>query len=173
MTAATLTRLLLTTILLAPACAGRSQKVTLPDVETAGCPIILLTRTGGLGFESQGGVIAAVWSSGTILRSEGAAMSGPNHFIGTLAPADLASLTQLVQSPQTWDQPRGQTALDIPDDILTLRRGNDVRQWRETPGFTTTPVVAEFRARLFSVPVTRAMEIETPFEDVMKCAPPK
>ena len=173
MTSATYSRALLALFILSSACASRATRITLPDVASDGCPTILLTRSGGLGFESQTGVLAAVWPSGEILRAESTALLGPNHFVGMLSPTDLATLTELAQSPETRNQPHGQTVLDSPDDILTLRSGDDVRQWKETPGFTSTPTVSEFRSKLFSVPVTDARAIDDQLNAVMQCAATK
>jgi hypothetical protein len=168
MTPAILTRTLLAlAAVFAAACASKNTTAPLPSAE---CPIIMLSRAGGLGFRAQSGVLAAVWSSGTIVRSESAGLAGPNHFIGTLNATDVAALIQLAQSAKIWDHPRGQSVLDIADDILTLRRGSDVRQWSETPGFTTNSVVTEFRSTLFSLPVTGARAIDDKLDDVMKCA---
>lgn len=138
-----------------------------------GCPVVLLTRNGGLGFESQSGLIAALWPSGVIVRGPSAAGTLPGHYIGTLTDADLASLMDMVQSPKVWDHPRGEVVLDMPDDTLTLRRNTDVRQWEETPGFTTNPVVGEFRSRLFAVPVQDARRVSAPVDELLTCAAAK
>ena len=151
------------------ACASKNHIAAIPSSE---CPVVLLSRTGGLGFESQAGLLAAVWSTGTIIRSESGAFAGPRHLIGTVSAADLAALIELTQSPAVWDSSRGDVALDSPDDTLTLRKQNDVRQWSETPGFTTTPAVSQLRSRLFSLPVAGAKRLTGPFDDVLKCAAP-
>ena len=170
MSPATFARILLIVTLFATGCSSRTPRVTLPDVADAGCPFVLLTRRGGLGFESQAGLIGAVWESGQIIRSESTTLYGGHHFAGTIAPADVDKLKEVVQSPRTWDHAPGEAAPDAPDDILTLRRGTEARQWVESPGFTSTPVVAEFRSMLFSVPVTRARAIDDALDEVMKCA---
>jgi hypothetical protein len=159
------------TFVLFAGCAARVP-AQLPSVAAAGCPVILLTRTAGLGFESQAGVLAAVWPSGTLLRSESAAMVGPNHFVGRVGAADLAALEELVQAANAAHQPAGEAVLDSPRDFLTFRQGSDVRQWRETPGFTTNPVLTEFRSKLFSLPVERAVRIDEPLDEIMRCATP-
>lgn len=156
-------------LLFASGCLGGGARPALPAV-TEGCPVILLTRSGGLGFESQTGVVAAVWPSGTILRAASPVGPASGHFMGTLIAADVAALTELVRSARVWDHPRGEVVLDIPDDTLTLRRGTDVRQWAETPGFTSSPIVSEFRSRLFSIAVEDAQRVRGPFDDIMKCA---
>ena len=159
------TALVMIWTLLAIGCAPKKASIALPD----GCPAVLLTRTGGLGFETQGGVLAAVWPTGTIIRAE--APSLPNRYlVGLLSSADVSALRELAESSKTWDQPRGTAVLEMPDDVLTLRRGQETRQWSETPGFTSTPTVAEFRTRLFTLPVEGAKRLDQSLKDVFNCA---
>ena len=159
------TALVVICTMLAIGCAPKKATTALPD----GCPAVLLTRTGGLGFETQGGVLAAVWPSGTIIRAEGPSL--PNRYlVGLLSSTDVNALRELAESSKTWDQPRGTAVLEMPDDVLTLRRGQETRQWSETPGFTSTPTVAEFRARLFTVPVEHAKRLDQSLKDVYNCA---
>jgi hypothetical protein len=138
-------------------------------VASDGCPAVLLTRRGGLGFESQGGVLAAVWPSGTIIRAEGTSLPA-RYLIGQLNQGDVNALKELAESSRTWEQPVGTAVLDMPDDILTLRRGQEIRQWSETPGFTTTPTVGEFRSRLFTLPVENAARFSESLKDVYDCS---
>lgn len=150
-------------------CASKSGAGATPPVGTDGCPAVLLTRTGGLGFETQGGVLVAVWPSGTMIRAEGPSL--PNRYlVGRLSQSDVSALRELAESSTTWDQPRGTAVLEMPDDVLTLRRGQDVRQWSETPGFTSTPTVAEFRTRLFALPVEGAKRFDQSLKEIFNCA---
>ena len=171
MTSATFARILIAVSAVSTvACASKNAAIAVPTGE---CPVILLSRTGGLGFETLSGVVAAVWTSGTIVRSEAAAVAGPNHLIGRLAPTDVAALTEIAQSPSIWNSPRGDVVLDAPDDTLTVRRNGEIRQWSETPGFTTTPAVRQLRARLFELLVIDARRLDAPLDDVMECAAAK
>lgn len=155
--------------LLIAGCAAKGPKAASPSIAPADCPAVLLTRTGGLGFETQGGVLAAVWPSGTIIRAEGPSLPA-RYLIGHLSAADVAALRELAESSKTWEQPLGKAVLEMPDDVLTLRRGKEMRQFSETPGFTTSPNVADFRARLFSVPVEKAKRFDESLKDIFNCA---
>ena len=159
-TLVTITALVATT-----ACAKSKRVETLPT----GCPSVLLTRTGGLGFQSETGLIGAVWSSGTIIRAD-SPLPGTAHMIGTIDPSDLAAFNALIESPKIWDSPLGEVVREPAEAILTLRRNTDVRQWSETPGFTITPAVGEFRSKLFSVPIAKARRFDGSLDDVLKCA---
>lgn len=130
---------------------------------------MLLTRTGGLGFETQGGVLAAVWPSGTIIRADGPSLPA-RYLIGRLKAADVTALRELAESSKTWEQPQGKAVLEMPDDVLTLRRGKEMRQWSETPGFTSSATVADFRTRLFAVPVEAAKRFGESLKDIFNCA---
>ena len=90
--------------------------------------------------------------------------------MGHLSTADTNALRELAESSKTWDQPRGEAVLDMPDDVLTLRRGQEVRQWSETPGFTKSPTVADFRTRLFALPVESGKRFEESLKQVFNCA---
>ena len=151
------------------ACAPKTARVIVPSITTEGCPAVLLTRSGGLGFETQGGVLVAIWPSGTIIRAETPSLPS-GYLIGRLSPEDIRALRELAESAKTWEQPVGTAVLEMPDDILTLRRGQDVRQWSETPGFTTTPTVAQFRSRLFSLPVEGAKRFDQSLKEVYECS---
>ena len=154
---------------LAAGCFSKTPAVTIPTVATAGCPAVLLIRSGGLGFETQGGVLAAVWPSGTIIRAESESLL-TRYMIGRLSQADVAALKELAESATTWQQPLGEAVLDMPDDILTLRRGQEMRQWSETRGFTSTPTVQQFRSRLFSLPIEGAKGFRGSLKDIYNCA---
>lgn len=149
-------------------CAAKGANGAMPSIAD-GCPAVLLTRSGGLGFETQGGVLAAVWASGTIIRAEGPSLPS-RYLIGRLSTTDVGALRELAESSKTWEQPPGNAVLDMPDDVLTLRRGQEVRQWSETPGFTSSPTVADFRTRLFAVAVESAKRFDQSLKDVFNCA---
>ena len=134
-----------------------------------GCPVILLERSGGLGFESLSGIIAAVWPSGRIIRAEIPDRPWQGHVAGSLTAADRDAVLDLARSDQAWSQPSGQVVLDMPDDTLTLRRGDAVRRWGETPGFTSTAAVAEFRSRLVSLRIEGATRVSVSLETLAEC----
>jgi hypothetical protein len=90
--------------------------------------------------------------------------------IGTISPTDIATFNGLIESAKVWDSPRGDVVLEPADETLTLRRSSDVRQWSETPGFTTTLAVGAFRSGLFSVPIVDAHRFDGSLDDVIKCA---
>ena len=167
MAPATLIRNLITiaSLVATAACAKSKPVATLPT----GCPDILLTRAGGLGFQSEIGLMAAVWSSGTIIRAD-SPLPGTGHMIGRISPTDIATLTGLIESPKIWDSARGEVVREPAEAILTLRRNADTRQWSETPGFTTTPAVGEFRSKLFAVSIADAHRFDGSLDDVLKCA---
>ena len=154
---------------LAIGCARNTKAVVLPAVATEGCPAVLLTRSGGLGFETLGGVLAAVWPSGTIIRAETTFLPS-RYMIGRISAADVAALRELAESSTTWGQPQGKAVMEMPDDILTLRRGQEVRQWSETPGFTTTPTVGNFRNQLFALQVEDARGFRDSLKEIYNCA---
>jgi len=152
-----------------PSCAVQTTKVTIPSIATDGCPFILLTRSGGLGYEWQSGVIAAVWQSGRIVRAEFVDRPWQAHVIGQLTRADVAELTDRVNSSDVWDAPAGKVALDFPEHTLTLRRTAGVRRWAETPAATSTPVVAEFRAKLVALPIEGTTRVRQSVEGLNTC----
>ena len=153
--------------LVSGACALGERPRTIPEAE--GCPAILLVRSGGLGFESQGGVIAAVWPSGRIVRAETPALPWLRHIVGTLRANDLAELMALASADATWSQPTGEVVLDTADDILTLRRQSESRRWQETPGFTSNAVVQQFREKLLAAPIDGAIRLDAPMSDYGSC----
>jgi hypothetical protein len=161
--------LLLPLTIVLQSCAGKTAGVAIPSITTDGCPFILLTRSGGLGYEWQSGVITAVWQSGQIVRAESVDRPWQAHVIGHLASADLADLVSRVNSSDVWDAPPGKVALDFPDHTLTLRRGHELRRWAETPAATSTPVVAEFRAKLVSLSIEQSTRVRQSLEDLNKC----
>ena len=143
--------LLLTLTIVLQSCAGTTAGVAIPSVATDGCPFILLTRSGGLGYEWQSGVIAAAWHSGQIVRAESVDRPWQAHVIGQLASADVADLMARVNSSDVWDAPPGRVALDFPSHTLS------------------TPIVAEFRAKLVSLSIERATRVRQSLEDLNKC----
>ena len=161
--------LLLTLTIVLQSCAGTTAGVAIPSVATDGCPFILLTRSGGLGYEWQSGVIAAAWHSGQIVRAESVDRPWQAHVIGQLASADVADLMARVTSSDVWDAPPGRVALDFPSHTLSLRRDHEVRRWAETPAATSTPIVAEFRAKLVSLSIERSTRVRQSLEDLNKC----
>ena len=167
MAPATLIRNFITiTALVATAgCFSSKKKVA---VAPTGCPSILLTRAGGLGFQSEKGLIAAVWDSGTIIRAD-SPLPGTGHMIGTIAANDLGAMNEMISAPKIWDSPLGDTVREPAEEILTLRRNSETRQWSETPGFTVTFAVDTFRSLVFSVPIVKAHRFDGSLDDVMKC----
>ena len=141
----------------------------MPSVNVEGCPVILLTSTGGLGYEWQSGVIAAVWRSGVIVRADSAKRPWGAHRIGRLSDADLADLIELVNASWTSSSDMGMVAIDDGDHNLTLRRESQVRSWAETPGVTSTATVAQFRTKLLAVPLPQPSRATGSFDDIWGC----
>jgi hypothetical protein len=135
------------------------------------CPVILLYHSGGLGAEAKSGVIAAVWASGTVLLARSPERPWRAHVAGTVSVDVLAALMRDATADATWSQPTGVVALDLSDDVLTLRRRDEHRQWTETPGATSTPVVARFRERLARVAIQEPVEVRLPLADLPLCRP--
>jgi hypothetical protein len=150
-------------------CAAHTSPVSIPSVQLEGCPVVLLTRTGGLGFESRSGVIAAVWKTGVIVRAKSAQRPWGSHELGRLNAAELAELIRTLNTGSTWDSQRGEVALDSPKDVLTLRREAEVRTWAESPGMTSTPTVAQFRSTLLGLPLESPRRTTDAFDDLWKC----
>jgi hypothetical protein len=151
------------------ACALHSSDVPVRSHVAEGCPAVLLTRTGGFGYEWQTGVVAAVWPSGTIVRAVSAERPWRTHIVGRLRMVDVAELLELVNSSTIWNQPSGEVALDMGHEVLTLRRDGEVRKWAETPGVSTTPVVAKFRSRLVALSIDQPTRVTHPLEDLWNC----
>jgi hypothetical protein len=131
--------------------------------------VVLLTRTGGLGYESRSGVIAAVWKTGVIVRVKAAQRPWGSHEIGRLNGTELAELLRTVNTGSTWDSQRGEVVLDSPQDVLTLRREAEVRTWAETPRITSTPTVAQFRSKLLGLSLESPRHATDAFDDLWKC----
>jgi hypothetical protein len=145
-----------------------SQPLT--DGAVQDCPVILLERSGGLGEESKSGVIAAVWASGKVVRAKSLTRPWGKHIAGHLAPDVLAGLMRAVKEV-TWTDPTGEVAVDMTDDVLTLRRDGERRSWAETPGVTKTPVVTEFRKRLAALRVEQPTSVTLPIDAFRACVP--
>ena len=151
------------------ACAMHSAPDTVAVLDTEGCPVILLVRRGGLGYESRSGVIAAVWPSGRIVRADSEKRPWAQHVVGRLRGEDSAVLQDLLNAPTTWAEPSGEVALDMSDDVLTLRRAGEKREWAETPGVTSTPIISKFRRALRDVTVEGARRTSRPVEIALEC----
>jgi hypothetical protein len=92
-----------------------------------------------------------------------------NAHVGRLRMVDVTELLELVNSSTIWNQPSGEVALDMGDDVLTLRRDGEVRKWPETPGVSATPVVAKFRSRLVALSIDQPTRVTHPLEDLWNC----
>ena len=86
------------------------------------------------------------------------------HVVGRLRGEDSAVLQDLLNAPTTWAEPSGEVALDMSDDVLTLRRAREKREWAETPGVTSTPIISKFRRALRDVTVEGARRTSRPVE---------
>ena len=150
-------------------CGGHMPAPAVPPVGSEDCPVILLARRGGVGPEAHSGVIAAVWASGRIVRADSPERPSDGHVVGRLKPDELAELLNLLHSNATWNQPADEVGLDTPGDVLTLQRAGVRRQWVETSGVTSTPVMAEFRQHLADVAIERAEPAPQPFELASSC----
>jgi hypothetical protein len=143
-----------------------SRVATVPSTE---CPTLILTRIGGLGNESQGGIVAAIWASGVILRAESRERPAGPHVVGELAESDLRSLLSTVRKHRVWTlHPRG-LAVDYPEDRLVMQRNDERIGWTETPGVTPTRELAQVRDRLFAVPLHRAQRATGPVDEDWAC----
>lgn len=149
------------------ACGMHSARDTVAAPDSEGCPAILLVRRGGLGFESRSGVIAAVWPSGRIVRAESDERPWAQHVVGQLKGEDSLVLQEL--SNAAWAEPSSEVALDMSHDVLILRRAGETRVWAETPGVTSTPVVATFRRALRDVRVEGARRMSERVEIAVDC----
>jgi hypothetical protein len=147
-------------------CAMPATPLSVPDAE---CPLVLLVRRGGLGTESHSGTIAAVWASGRIVRTESERRPWERHVLGWLKPEELRSLQDLVSLPATWAESEGEVALDMPAELLKLRKDGAQREWAETPGVTSTPIVSKFRRMLLGVAVERPQRLREPFQSASSC----
>jgi hypothetical protein len=135
------------------------------------CPVIVLYRSGGLGAEATSGVVAAVWASGTVLLARSPERPWRSHVAGTVPDDVLADLIREATADETWSQPTGEVALDLGDDVLTLRRRGERRQWAETRGATSTPLVARFRDRLGTFAIEKPAEVRLPSAHFPLCLP--
>lgn len=151
------------------ACATHSIPDTAADLEPEGCLVILLARRGGLGYESRSGVIAAVWPTGRIVRAESDQRPWARQVVGQLRAEDFVVLQALLNAPTTWAEPSGEVALDMSHDVLTLRRAGEKREWAETPGVTSTPIVSKFRRALRDVTVESARRTSRPVAIAREC----
>jgi hypothetical protein len=145
---------------------AQSDPANLPIKE---CPVLILRRLGGLGTESQGGVLAAVWQSGVILRSESAKRPSGPHVVGRVGAADLAALLASVRRSRLWSRRSGGLALDMPSEELELQRGRDRIGWAETPGVTSTVEFGRIRERVFKVRIEERVRVVTPIADEWSC----
>jgi hypothetical protein len=135
------------------------------------CPVILTYHSGGLGAETKSGVVAAVWPSGAVLRAKSPKRPWRSHVAGIISGDVLADLMREATADETWRQPTGEVALDMGDDVLTLRRRGEQRQWAETPGATSTPLVARFRERLATVAIEKPAQVRLPSAQFPLCLP--
>jgi hypothetical protein len=147
-----------------------SGAVTVPATE---CPEMILTRIGGLANESQGGIVAAIWVSGVMLRAESRQRPSGPHVVGELAENDLRSLLNAIRNHRIWTMRSRGAALDLPEDRLVMRLGQHRIGWSETPGLTSTRELTQVRDRLFAVPLHHARRVTGPVDEDRACQPIK
>ena len=148
-----------------PSSPVQAASSTVPD----DCPVLIVTRSGGLGTESQGGIVVAIWESGYVLRAESPARPSGPHVIGRVETADLAAVSEVAKHSPLWTMRSGGVGVDIPSETIELQRGNDRLGWAETPGLTATKELAALQASLFKVRIQQAARIVGPIETKWKC----
>lgn len=138
---------------------------TIPDE----CPALIVTRIGGLGTESQGGIVVAIWESGYMLRAQSRRRPSGPHVVGRLEAADLDAVLEVARQSPLWTMRSGGLGLDIPSEEIELQRGNDRLGWAESPGLTATKELAALQDSLFRVRIQQPAPIAGPIETKWKC----
>jgi hypothetical protein len=129
----------------------------------------LLTRTGGLGSESEGGILVAVWDSGVIVRAASRTRPSGAHLLGSLTPADLDTVMRAATVSPLWTRKSGGVALDTPSDEIELQR-KDVRVgWAESRGVNETQELRALTGALFAARLQRPRSVRMPFRARWTC----
>jgi hypothetical protein len=140
---------------------------TLPE----DCPAILIQRTDGLVPEPESGVIAAVWSDGTVVRTQSRREPTGGYVVGILLPTDLAELLALAHSDEVWNVPRSFVALDTPGEELLIKVGDERRGWGQARGLTATPSIHRVRDAILAVSLQRPTEFRDRLKREWACPP--
>jgi hypothetical protein len=122
------------------------------------CPVLMLWVTGGLGSETDGGLLAAIWPPGIVLRAQSPKRPSGPHVLGTVSSNDTQEVMAAARHSPLWQMRSGGVAVDMPDKEVQFQDGDDRRGWVETPGVNDTNELRDlerviFAARLQS-PVT-------------------
>ncbi len=133
------------------------------------CPVLLLTHSGGLGTEAEGGILVAVWKSGYILRAQSVKRASGTHLIGRLKAPDLQQALDLALRSRLWRLRSQGVAVDSPEDDIELQRGAERLGWAETPGVTATAELAALKAALFKLHIETPAVVRGPLDASWKC----
>lgn len=139
----------------------------LPDT----CPALSLTRAGGLGSESESGVLVAVWDSGLILRAASRNRASGSHVLGHLDPADLDAVIRAAQVSPLWTKKSGGVAVDATAEEIQLQRKGVRVGWAESPGVNQTQELRALTAVLFSATIQQSRNVRVPAEMRWSCPP--
>jgi hypothetical protein len=140
-------------------------------VPTQECPVVFLERVGGLGTESQGGIIFAAWESGIVVRAESPKQPWGPHTVGVASSADLAELLKEVKESRLWSKRSKGLAVDMPEESLVIQRGQDRIGWSETPGVTSTRELEQIRQKLLGLSLQQRRRVTAPIDVKWKCPP--
>jgi hypothetical protein len=152
-------------LLLQPGTATTPAPLRLPDE----CPRLLLTWHPGMPLpttppaEIGPSVVAAIWDSGIVLRTESIGRPHGPHVIGTVAAREHDELLRSVSGSAVWSQP-SILAPDAPSLAVAWNRGSDVLRHSQSPAARTQrPTELEtLRARLFGVQLQRVQNLAEP-----------
>lgn len=166
---ATVSSICVACMLVSASCA--SMPVASPASLPQECPSVVLRRSDGLVPDQQSGLIAAVWSQGVIVRTR--TMRGPvdGYVVGRAPASEFAELLKVVQSDDVWDAPRSEVVLDMADEELLLKRGDERRVWAQTPGLTATRVIQRVRSAIFAVALENPSPLRGPVRENWTCSP--
>jgi hypothetical protein len=148
-----------------PSSPVQAASRTIPD----DCPVLIVTRLGGLGTESQGGIVVAIWESGYMLRAQSPTRPSGPHVIGRVKAADLGAVLGVAKQSPLWTMRSSGLGVDMPSAEIELQRGNDRLGWAETPGLTATKELAALQASLFKIRIQQPARIVGPIEKKWNC----
>ena len=140
------------------------------------CPRLLLTWHPGMPLpttppaETRSSIVAAVWDSGIVLRSESIDRPYGAQVIGTVAAKQRDALLQDVSASAFWSR-QSMVYPDAPSLALGWNRGNELMRYAQSPIAADKPTDLEaLRTRVFALQLQRVRTLSAPVAiDRWKC----
>ena len=151
-------KIIAATILALSSAVGAAQS-SAPRLPKA-VPWLVLAHDSGLSAASNGGLVFAVWSDGTIVRRPPGDRTGEAFELAMLGAAQLDRVRELVASSRIEAAESAKRYLDLPEDGLVIRANGKVRCWYDTPGVDVTPGLAQIKDAVSQLELARPTRLK-------------